>query len=83
MRSFTVSEAARHISRETGQTVSPQDISNLFYRRHLDDDRCPVVGRFRLIPLDYLPTVRHVLCERGLLPPDPPGARTAEATAKA
>lgn len=67
MRRYTVSEVARHLSRKTGQTVSPQDISNLFYKRHLDDDRCPVVGRIRLIPEDYLSTILCVLQERGLL----------------
>ena len=67
MRSLTVSETARRLSRETGQTVSPQDISNLFYKRHLDDERCPVVGRFRLIPEEYLPTIERVLREHGLL----------------
>lgn len=67
MRKRTVSEVARHLSRETGQTVSPQDISNLFYKRYLDDDRCAIVGRFRLIPEDYIPTIKRVLGERGLI----------------
>lgn len=71
MRSLTVSEVARRLSRQTGQTVSPQVISNLFYKRYLDDDRCPVVGRFRLIPEEYLPTIEGVLRERGLLFADP------------
>ena len=67
MRSFTVSETARHFSRKTGETISPQDLSNLFYKRHLDDERCPIVGRIRLIPEDYLPAIERVLLERGLL----------------
>jgi hypothetical protein len=69
MQSRTVSEAARFLSRQAGQTVSPQDISNLFYKRHLDDVRCPVVGRCRLIPEDYLPVILRVLVNRGLVLP--------------
>ena len=67
MRSLTVSETARHLSRECGCTVSPQHLSNLFYKRYLDDARCPIIGRSRLIPVDYLPTIKRVLLERGLL----------------
>jgi hypothetical protein len=71
MRNLTISEVARRLSRQTGQTVSPQVISNLFYKRYLDDDRCPLVGRFRLIPEGYLPTIERVLRQRGLLVADP------------
>ncbi len=71
MRSLTVSETARQLSRQTGKTVSPQAISNLFYKRRLDDERCPIVGRFRLIPADYVPTIERVLRERGLLVTSP------------
>ena len=67
MPALTVSEAARRISRETGQTVSPQEISNLFYKRVLDDDQAPIVGRFRLIPASYLPAIKRILQDRGLL----------------
>ncbi len=67
MHMLTVSEVARLLSRKTGRTVSPQVISNLFYKRLLDDDRCPVVGRFRVIPEEYLPSIEHVLRGRGLL----------------
>jgi hypothetical protein len=68
MRSLTVSEVARHISRETGRTVPPHAISTLFYKRQLDDERCPVVGRCRMIPEDYIPTIEGMLREQGLLP---------------
>ena len=51
-------------------------IGDLFYKRYLDDDRCPVVGRFRLIPEEYLPTIERVLRERGLLFADPRKALT-------
>ena len=57
MRNYTVSEAARKISKRFGRTVPPHLISNLFYRRELDDLRCPIVRRVRLIPEDYLPVV--------------------------
>ena len=49
----------------TGQTVYPHEISNLFYKRHLDDDRCPVVGRCRLIPDNYVSEILRVLIDRG------------------
>lgn len=74
MRSLTVSEVARHISRETGCTVLPRAISTLFYKRRLDDERCPVVGRCRMIPEDYIPTIAGVLREQGLLPGAPESA---------
>ena len=61
MAHFTVSQAARQLSQKLGRTVAPQTISNLFYRRQLDDNRCPVVGRIRLIPSDYLSTIELAL----------------------
>ncbi|HEV8068653.1 MAG TPA: hypothetical protein VGP76_13025 [Planctomycetaceae bacterium] len=64
---LTVSDVARDIENRTGQTVSPQEISNLFYRRILDHRRCPLTGRVRLIPPDYLPGIEQVLRERGIL----------------
>jgi len=67
MQKLIVSQVARRLSQETGQTVSPQDISNFFYKRHLDDDRCPIVGRCRLIPEDYVATIKRVLFARGLV----------------
>jgi hypothetical protein len=67
MRHFSVSDAAREISRRAGQTVPPRLISDLFYQRRLDDQRCPIVGRFRLISEDYLPEIEGVLRDEGLL----------------
>jgi hypothetical protein len=61
-RQFTVSEAAR------GWGVPPRLISDLFYQRHLDDARCPVVGGRRLIPQDYLPSIEAALRHAGHLP---------------
>ena len=63
MRKFTVSQVAREISRRTGRTIPPHTISNLFYRRQLDDLRCPIVGRVRLIPEDYLPVIERVVLD--------------------
>jgi hypothetical protein len=37
----------------------------LFYQRVLDDDRCPIVGGRRLIPAEYLPTIRAALVKAG------------------
>jgi len=66
-KKLTVSEAARHISRETGSSVAPHVISTLFYKRRLDDERCPIVGRVRLIPEDYIPAIEGVLRTQGFL----------------
>lgn len=67
MTDKTVSEVAREISRDEGVIIAPHVISNLFYRRQLDDARCPVVNRVRLIPPDYVPEIRNVLERSGLL----------------
>lgn len=67
MQHLTVSEVARQVSRDTGTTVAPHVITNLFYRRYLDDEKCPVVGRVRLIPSDYVPVIVAELRARGLV----------------
>jgi hypothetical protein len=41
---LSVSEAARRLG------AKPKDISDLFYRRALRDDLCPIVAGRRLIP---------------------------------
>ncbi|MBL8796191.1 MAG: hypothetical protein JNM56_19985 [Planctomycetia bacterium] len=60
---LTVSEVARRLG------VRPRDISDLFYRRLLDDACCPVVGSRRLIPEQYVATIaaalRHAPRTRG------------------
>jgi hypothetical protein len=61
MQPLSVSEAARRIG------ARPKDISDLFYQRKLDDQRCPIVAGRRLIPEDYLPVVEATL--RRLLRP--------------
>ena len=62
----SVSEAARELSEQFGITVRPQDITNLFYRRELRDDACPIVGGRRLIPRDHLAVIAKRLRRRGL-----------------
>lgn len=47
-------------------SVPPQVLSNLFYRRVLDDAKCPVVNGRRVIPAEYVPVIEGVLRERGL-----------------
>lgn len=68
MHYLTVSQAARRLG------ARPRDISDLFYRRHLRDDLCPIVGGRRMIPESYLdliaaafrrqgrPLARHARC---------------------
>jgi len=55
MRYLTVSEVARLVGSR------PRAISDLFYKRELSDDACPIVGNRRLIPPDYVPVIVHVL----------------------
>jgi hypothetical protein len=61
-RTFFVSEVARRLG------VPPQVISNLFYRRLLDDTLCPVVSGRRLIPSQYVRQIARRLRERRLIP---------------
>lgn len=55
MTSLSVSDAARRLN------VRPRDISDLFYRRALRDDLCPIVAGRRLIPEDYLDSIAQAL----------------------
>ena len=75
MKMLTVSQVARRLPQNTGRTISPQIISNLFCKRLLDDDRCPVVGRCRAIPEDYLLDIEQALHARGLRNSEPCEAR--------
>lgn len=63
---LTVSEAARLISDRTGWSVSPRQITDLFYKRLLSDRTCPIVGGRRLIPHDYVPRVMSALARLGV-----------------
>lgn len=56
---LTVSQVARQIG------ANPRDISDLFYRRALRDDLCPLMGGRRFIPPDYIETVRAALLRAG------------------
>jgi hypothetical protein len=50
-----VSDAARRLG------AKPKDISDLFYRRTLRDDLCPIVAGRRLIPENYLDIIAQAL----------------------
>jgi hypothetical protein len=64
----TVAVAARMISEETGKAIAPRTLTDLFYKRALDVNRCPIVGDRRMIPCDYVPQIIEVLKKRGLVP---------------
>ena len=74
MNHFTVSDAGRRFG------VAPRVISDLFYARKLDDRRCPIVGRVRLIPADYLPDIETALRQAGHLPGLAPAEEAAHAS---
>jgi len=59
MEHLSVSEAARRLG------ARPRDISDLFYRRQLSDERCPIVGGRRLIPESYLDVIGMALRRAG------------------
>ena len=52
---FAVSDLARRLG------VKPRDVSDLFYRRELRDDLCPVIAGRRLIPAEYLSEIESAL----------------------
>lgn len=68
---LSISDAARELTDGYGQIVLPRTISDLFYARALEDDRCPVVAKRRVIPRDYLPKIIAELQRRGRLPAQP------------
>ena len=45
---------------------APRTSPNLFYRRRLPNDHCPIVAGRRLIPLDLVPVIEAKLRDRGL-----------------
>jgi hypothetical protein len=59
-----VSQAARELGSQLGAEVRPQDLSNLFYRRALRVDLCPVIAGRRLIPREYLASIKAFLVRR-------------------
>lgn len=71
MEHLSVSEAARRLG------ARPRDISDLFYRRQLSDERCPIIGGRRLIPESYLDVIGMALRRAGR-PLSPPTAARDE-----
>lgn len=59
---LSVSEVARRLD------ACPRDISDLFYRRALRDDLCPIVGGRRLIPESYILEIERALRRHGKAP---------------
>ena len=59
MTYLCVSEAARRLG------ARPKDISDLFYRRALRDDLCPIVAGRRLIPEHCLTVIEMALKRAG------------------
>jgi len=59
MEHLSVSEVARRLG------ARPRDISDLFYRRQLSDERCPIVGGRRLIPENYVHRIAAALRRAG------------------
>jgi len=59
MKHLSVSQAARRLK------ARPRDISDLFYRRRLRDDLCPIIGGRRLIREDYLGMIAAELRRSG------------------
>ena len=59
MKYLSVSEAARRLG------ARPRDISDLFYRRRLSDESCPIVGGRRLIPESSLSVIAMALRHAG------------------
>jgi hypothetical protein len=59
MQHLTVSEIARRLG------ARPRDISDLFYRRQLSDERCPIIGGRRLIPESYVTAIAAALRRAG------------------
>jgi hypothetical protein len=45
--------------------VLPRVLSDLFHAEKLDRDRCPIVGKRRVIPADYVPIIKAKLRELG------------------
>ena len=60
--------------------VRPNQITALFYERHLRDDIAPIVSGSRIIPESYIPVIAMELRRKGIQVselnalPDPKGA---------
>jgi hypothetical protein len=64
----TVGVIARSLSERLGVIVRPCDITDLFYKRILKEDRCPILAGRRLIPKDLIPAIERELRDRGRIP---------------
>ena len=64
---LTIGAVVQTIAERRGVDIPPQRLSDLFYRRKLNANRCPVVGGVRRIPAEYLPVIEAVLEARGVL----------------
>ena len=57
---LSVGDVARRLS------VRPPQITDLFYKRMLRDDLCPIVGGRRLIPAEYVDQIAAALRRKGV-----------------
>ena len=57
---LSVGDVARRLG------VRPAQITDLFYKRHLRDDLCPIVGGRRLIPPSYITMIAMGLRRKGV-----------------
>ena len=64
-----VGEVTRDLADRTSMDVRPRNIVDLFYKKLMPDERCPILSGRRLIPLDLLPVIEAELLHRGLLGP--------------
>ena len=51
--------------------VNPKVITDLFYKRELREDICPLVSGRRLIPRSYIPIIAMALRRKGVTVRDP------------
>ena len=58
MSHFPIGQVARDLN------VSARVLTDLFYRGVLDGERCPIVAGRRMIPSNYLPTIKRELKRR-------------------
>ena len=58
---ISLSQAANRLG------VPPKVLCDLIWLQEIDVERCPLVGRTRCIPRDYLPEIRRLLIKRGKL----------------
>ena len=62
---YSISEVADVLTTQLGQTIRPQQISNLLYHRELDEKLCPRIGNRHVVDRSYLPGLIRVLQRKG------------------